>query len=586
VASCFVGVVGDIQAIVEDQLRRATRAALGEEYADTDPMVRAADRKFGDFQANLALSLAKAARKKPRDIAQAIAAELAQNPVIARAEVAGPGFINLTLSDAAIVQAVRAMWTDTRLGVEPPAAPARVVVDYGGPNLAKEMHIGHLRSSIIGDAIARILRFAGHDVILQNHIGDWGTQFGMLLEHLLDKGWDSQRDHTLSDLNRLYQDAKARFDAEPDFAERSRQRVVKLQSGDAQTLQFWRMLIAESCAHMNEVFSRLGVLLRDEDRRGESFFNSRLPSVVSDLRLAGVLEESDGAEVVFCQGFTSKTGAPLPLIVQKSDGGYGYAATDLAAARFRIQELDRNRLIYVVDARQSDHFGMLFWTLRKAGWAGADVSLEHVAFGTILGADRKAFKTRSGGTIKLSEVLDEAIARARATQETKARELSADELDQIAKAVGIGAVKYADLSSDRIKDYAFDYDRMLSMDGNTAPYLQYAYVRVQSILRRAGESTLSGEALRVSDPVERELMLDLLQLPRLIAQLVATLEPHRLCTYLYELASRVHQFHEKCPVLKAPDADTRQSRLVLSDLAARTLKLGLELLGVTVVERM
>lgn len=584
--SCSLVFVRDIQATVEDQLRQATRAALGEEYGDTDPMVRAADPQFGDFQANLALSLAKATRRKPRDIAQAIADQLGQSEVIARVEVAGPGFINLTLSDAAILQATRAMWNDPRLGVEPPATPSRIVVDYGSPNLAKEMHIGHLRSSIIGDAIARILRFAGHDVLLQNHIGDWGTQFGLLLEQLLDAGWQSSQDHTLSDLNRLYQEAKARFDTEPDFAERARQRVVKLQSGDAQSLEFWRMLIAESCAHMNEVFGKLGVLLRDEDLRGESFFNTRLAPVVSDLRSAGVLEESDGAQVVFCEGFTSKTGSPLPLIVQKSDGGYGYAATDLAAARFRIEELKRNRLIYVVDSRQSDHFGMLFWTLRKAGWAGEDVSLEHVAFGTILGADRKAFKTRSGGTVKLVDVLDEAVTRARATLVEKGRELDPSELDQISRAVGVGAVKYADLSSDRIKDYTFDYDRMLSMEGNTAPYLQYAYVRVQSILRRAGDAELCADDLRITDRVERELMLELLALPRLVALLASTLEPHRLCTYLYELASRVHQFHERCPVIKAPDAETRSSRLLLSALAARTLKLGLELLGVSVVERM
>jgi arginyl-tRNA synthetase len=584
--SCSLVFVRDIQATVEDQLRQATRAALGDEYAATDPMVRVADVQFGDFQANLALSLAKATRRKPREIAQAIADQLGQSEVIARVEVAGPGFINLTLSDTAILQATRAMWNDPRLGVEPPVTPSRVVVDYGSPNLAKEMHIGHLRSSIIGDAIARILRFAGHDVLLQNHIGDWGTQFGMLLEQLLDAGWQSSQDHTLSDLNRLYQEAKARFDSEPEFAERARLRVVKLQGGDAQSLQFWKMLIAESCAHMNEVFGKLGVLLRDEDLRGESFFNTRLAPVVSDLRSAGVLEESDGAQVVFCEGFTSKTGSPLPLIVQKSDGGYGYAATDLAAARFRIQELGRNRLIYVVDSRQGDHFGMLFWTLRKSGWAGADVALEHVAFGTILGADRKAFKTRSGGTVKLVDVLDEAVTRARATLVEKGRELDASELDQISRAVGVGAVKYADLSSDRIKDYTFDYDRMLSMEGNTAPYLQYAYVRVQSILRRAGDTELRADDLRITDRVERELMLELLALPRLIALLASTLEPHRLCTYLYELASRVHQFHEHCPVLKAPDAETRSSRILLSALAARTLKLGLELLGVSVVERM
>ncbi len=576
----------DIQATVEDQLRQATRAALGEAYAEVDPLVRPADPQFGDYQANLALSLAKLAGRKPRDIAQAIAEQLGRNTLLSAVSVAGPGFINVTLSDAAILDAVGNMWGDERLGVAPPAVPDRVVVDYGSPNLAKEMHIGHLRSSIIGDAIARILRFAGHDVLLQNHIGDWGTQFGMLLEHLLDQGWDSSQDHSLSDLNRLYQDAKARFDAEPEFAERARLRVVKLQAGDAQSHEFWSMLIAESCAHMNEVFGRLGVLLTDADLRGESFFNSRLPSVVADLRAAGVLEESDGAQVVFCEGFTSKTGSPLPLIVQKSDGGYGYAATDLAAARFRMQELGRNRLIYVVDSRQGDHFGMLFWALRRAGWAPPDVRLEHVAFGTILGADRKAFKTRSGGTVKLANVLDEAVARARAAIEQRGRELDPAELEHISRAVGVGAVKYADLSSDRIKDYTFDYDRMLALEGNTAPYLQYAYVRVLSILRRAGESDLDAGALIISDPVERELMLDLLKLPRLMAALVTTLEPHRLCTYLYELASRVHQFHERCPVLKAPDAATRASRLTLSALAARTLKLGLELLGVTVVERM
>ena len=432
----------DIQATVEDQLRQATRAALGEAFADTDPLVRPADPQFGDYQANLALSLAKATGRKPRDIAQAITDQLGQSALFSRASVAGPGFINVTLSDAAVLGAAGNMWNDARLGVAPPSTPDRVVVDYGSPNLAKEMHIGHLRSSIIGDAIARILRFAGHEVVLQNHIGDWGTQFGMLLEHLLDTGWKSGQDHTLSDLNRLYQDAKARFDAEPAFADRARLRVVKLQAGDEQSLEFWRMLIAESCSHMNEVFGRLGVLLMDADLRGESFFNSRLPSVVTDLAAAGVLEESDGAKVVFCEGFTSKTGSPLPLIVQKSDGGYGYAATDLAAARFRISELGSNRIIYVVDSRQSDHFGMLFWALRKAGWAPPEVQLEHVAFGTILGADRKAFKTRSGGTVKLADVLDEAVARARAAIEARGRDLSPEELDLIARAVGVGAVKY------------------------------------------------------------------------------------------------------------------------------------------------
>ena len=579
--------VRDIQALVEDQLRQATRAALGEAYADTDPLVRPADPQFGDYQANLALSLAKATRRKPRDIAQAIADQLTQaGGLVQRVEVAGPGFVNITLTDAAVLQAAGRMWDDARLGVSAPEAADKVVVDYGSPNLAKEMHIGHLRSTIIGDAIARVLRFAGHDIILQNHIGDWGTQFGMLLEHLIDTGWNQSQDHSLSDLNQLYREAKARFDTETAFADRARQRVVKLQAGDADSLTFWHQLIAESCAHMNEVFERLGVLLTDRDLRGESFFNSRLRAVVDDLRAAGLLVESDGAQVVFCDGFSSKSGEPVPLIVQKSDGGYGYAATDLAAARFRIQELGATRLVYVVDSRQADHFGMLFWTLRKSGWAPASVELHHVAFGTILGEDRKPFKSRSGDTVKLAEVLDEAVVRARATLETKGRELGDAELTHIAKAVGVGAVKYADLSSDRIKDYVFDYERMLSMEGNTAPYLQYAYVRVQSILRRAGDSTFRAESLAITDPVERQLMLQLLRLPRVIEQVAQSLEPHRLCTYLYEVASQVHQFHERCPVLKAPDTATRQSRLALSDLAARTLRLGLELLGVTVVDRM
>ena len=564
--------------------------ALGAAHTDADPQVRPADAQFGDYQSNLALGLAKQLRQKPRDLAQAIADRLTAEGWFQRVEIAGPGFINLTLSDAAVLEAAAHMCDGARLGVTAPERPERVVVDYGSPNLAKEMHIGHLRSSIIGDAIARVLRFAGHEVILQNHIGDWGTPFGMLLEQLIDRGWDQAGDHSLADLNRLYEEARARFDSEPAFAERCRQRVVKLQGGDEESLAFWRRLIDESCAHMNHVFELLGVLLRDGDLRGESFYNPRLAGVVEDLRSGGLLVESDGAQVVFCEGFTSKTGAPLPLIVRKSDGGYGYAATDLAAARFRVQDLGATRVVYVVDARQSDHFAMVFWTLRKAGWVAPEVALEHVAFGTILGPDKKPFKTRSGGTVKLAEVLQEAVTRARAALEAKDRGLDAAELERIARAVGVGAVKYADLSSDRIKDYVFDYDRMLALEGNTAPYLQYAYVRVQSILRRASEESPglqhAGSALLVSDPIERQLMLLLLRLPRVVDQVVRSLEPHRLCGYLYELASLVHQFHERCPVLKAPDQQLRNSRLALSDVAGRSLRLGLELLGVSVVDRM
>lgn len=586
----FAPPVRDIQARVEDQLRAATRAALGEAYADVDPLVRGANARHGDYQANLALSLAKTARRAPREIAEAIVRELLERrgeseSIVEAAEVAGPGFINLRLTEAGLLAAASEMFDSERLAVPLPEAPERVVVDYGGANLAKEMHIGHLRSSIIGDAIVRVLEFAGHEVIRQNHIGDWGTAFGMLVENLIDSGWDTEGDHTLADLNALYQSAKTRFDEDADFKERARTRVVKLQGGDPQSLKFWRRLIDESCAHMNDVFERLGIRLNEADLRGESFYNSRLPSVVDDLREAGLLVDSDGARVVFCDGFKTKAGEPLPLIVQKRDGGYGYATTDLAAARFRAQELRAQRIIYVVDARQSDHFAMVFWAVRKAAWVPEDVRLEHVAFGTILGKDKRPFKTRSGDPVKLASVIDDGVARARETLVSKGRELQSDELDTIARAVGVGAIKYADLSSDRIKDYVFDYDRMLSMEGNTAPYLQYAYVRLRSILRKAGTDTCAAD-LRVTAPEERRLYLELLRLPRVVNQVASSLEPHQLCGYLYELAALVHQFHEHCPVLKAPDESTRRSRLSLTELSGRTLQLGLRLLGVTVVERM
>jgi arginyl-tRNA synthetase len=578
----------DIQALVEDQLRAATRRALGDAFADADPQIRPADPKFGDYQANLALGLAKRSGRKPRELAQDIVAQLAAGSgMFQSAEVAGPGFINLTLSTSAIDEAARRLFADPRLGVAPAEHPDRVVLDYGGPNIAKEMHIGNLRSTIIGDALARVLRFAGHDVIAQNHLGDWGTQFGMLLEYLIEQGWTVEGEHSIRDLNSLYQQAKARFDADVDFKERARRRVVALQSGDATSLAFWRKLIDESCKHMNAVYQRLGVLLSDDDIRGESFFNPFLNQVVSDLERAGQLEESDGAKVVFPAGFTSKAGTPLPLIVQKSDGGFGYAATDLAAARYRIEQLGATRVIYVVDSRQSDHFGMVFGAVRQAGWASAKVSLEHVPFGTILGEDRRPFKTRQGDLVRLSEVLDEAVLRARKQLDDKGT-LPEAERERVANAVGIGAVKYADLSGDRIKDYVFDYDRMLSMEGNTAPYLQYAYVRVLSIFRRGGveSGALSGDALALGAGIERKLALELLKLPRIVDQVVRSLEPHRLCTYLYEVASMLHQFHEQCPVLRAPDEATRQSRLALSELVARTLKTGLGLLGVEVVEQM
>jgi arginyl-tRNA synthetase len=587
--------VHDIHATLTELLQRAVTAALGPEQAQADPLLRLAkDARHGDFQANIALPLGKALAQPPRDLAQKIAAQIVPGELVAKVDVAGPGFVNLTVSQALLEQIAAGMLSDARLAVAPVSAPATVVIDYASPNCAKEMHIGHLRSSIIGDAISRVLEFRGEKVIRQNHLGDWGTQFGMLLELLLEQGWASSasaaqakaRSSVIQDLDELYRMAKAKFDADADFAERSRQRVVKLQSGDEASLKLWQQLIDESKRHMQAVFGLLGVKLVDADIRPESFYNPRLPQVVEELRKVGLLQESEGAQVVFPEGFKDREGEPLPMIVQKRDGGFGYAATDLAAARFRVGELGASRVIYVVDARQGDHFAMLFKTLDMAGWA-TGVKLEHVAFGTILGADKKPFKTRAGGTVRLVEVLDEAQRRAAAASEKKQDELSETERQELARAVGIGAVKYADLSSDRIKDYIFDWDRMLALEGNTAPYLQNAYVRIRSIFRKGEvqEAALDPNSIRAVAPEERALCLQLSQLPNIVEQVVTSLEPHRLCTYLYDLASAYHRFYENCSVLKA-EGETRESRLALSAVTARTLKLGLELLGINTVERM
>jgi arginyl-tRNA synthetase len=425
-------------------------------------------------------------------------------------------------------------------------------------------------------------------VIRQNHLGDWGTQFGMLLEHLLDTGWNSQGDHTIGDLNLLYQVAKARFDAEPEFQGRARRRVVSLQAGEPAALALWQQLIDESVRHMNDVYAKLGVLLTDADIRPESFYNPKLKTVLSDLQALGIVTENQSAQVAFPPGFQNKEGEPLPMIVQKSDGGFGYAATDLAAARFRVGELGANRIIIVADARQSEHFQMLFAVLRQAQWLPSSVRIEHVSFGTIQGADRKPFATRAGGTVRLVEVLDEAISRARKVLDEKGTELDDDVRDQIANAVGVGAVKYADLCSERVKDYVFDYDRMLALEGNTAPYLQNAYVRIQSIFRKGGvdQAALVQAPLLITEAEERALALRLFQLPAVLQGVSSSLEPHRLCNYLYELAAGFHTFYEHCRVLNASDDTVRQSRLRLCDLVARTLKLGLGLLGISAVAQM
>ncbi len=575
--------MSDIQQTLESLLSSAVTDAFGPEYADADPILRlAGNPKFGDYQANLAMGLAKKLGQKPRDIAEAIREKLPIGGVIEKAEVAGPGFINLTLSAKLLNDQLATVAGNDRLCIDKAEPPVTVVIDYASPNLAKEMHIGHLRSTIIGDAIARVLDFQGQNVIRHNHLGDWGTQFGMLLEHLIDTGWVKSEDHTIGDLNTLYQEAKKRDDSDPNFAERARKRVVALQGGDEQSLAIWKMLIGESVRHMNDIFTRLNVGLTDSDLKGESFYNDRLGPVTESLKEAGVARESDGALCIF-----GNNEDEAPLIIRKSDGGFGYATTDLAALQHRIGDLDASRLIYVVDSRQRDHFNKFFAAAEKAGWVG-DAKLDYVPFGTIMGQDRKPFKTREGGTVRLVDVLDEAIERAGKVIAEKAPDLSSDERDAISRVVGVGAVKYFDLSNDRIKDYIFDWDRMLALEGNTAPYLINAYVRIKSIFRK-GEIdpvTITGDMINLEEDAERALALHLLQLPRIVGSVADSLEPHRLCTYLYELAAGFHKFYEKCPVLTAETDAQRSSRLALCDLVARTLKLGLGLLGIETVERM
>lgn len=580
--------MADLQTQIESRFRDALRAAFGGDHADTDPLVRpSGDPKFGDYQANVAMSLAKTLKQKPRDVAQKIVDALDRVGLFAAVEIAGPGFINLTLAPEALAQQAQAMHGDERLGVERAQPAQRVVVDYSGPNVAKEMHVGHLRSTGIGDAIARVLRFLGHDVIGQNHLGDWGTQFGMLIQHLIESGQAEQQE--IGDLNAFYQAAKQRFDAEPDFAERARQRVVSLQRGDEETLGLWRKLVEVSKRHFDQAYDRLDIDRGQLEYRGESTYNDDLDAVIADLEKAGLVKQSEGALVVYPEGFKGREGEPMPMIVRKRDGGYLYATTDLAAARYRLRTLGADRIVYVTDARQSQHFAMVFQTLRQAGWAADDVRLDHVPFGTVLGKDRRPFKTRSGETVKLADVIDEAEERAYAIVHEKSPDLPEAEKRRIAHVVGVGALKYADLSSERIKDYVFDWDRMLALEGNTAPYLQNAYVRIRSIFRKAeaqGLGPVGVGRIVVDDPAERALVLKLLQLPQVVKGVGETLEPHRLCNYLYDLASAYHGFYERCPVLAAPDEATRDSRLRLSDLTAKTLRTGLGLLGIGVVEQM
>lgn len=564
-------------------VRHAVTEALGAELADVEPAVRRSDR--ADLQADLALGLAKRAKKPPRAIAEAIAAKIPLGELVEKVEVAGPGFLNFTLRAEWLADAAARAWADERLGVATAERPETIVIDYSAPNVAKEMHVGHLRSTVIGDSLARLLAWRGHRVIRQNHLGDWGTPFGMLIEHLSDLGAEqAAQDLAVGELSAFYKAARKKFDEDPAFAERSRKRVVMLQSGDEKTLESWRMLVELSKKYFDAVYAKLGVTMKPEDACGESFYNPRLAPLADELDKSGKAVVSDGALCLFPPGFTNKEGQPLPLIVRKSDGGFGYATTDLAAIRYRLEDLGASRILYVVGQPQSQHFAMIFAAARELGWLAPPKRAEHVAFGSVLGTDKRMFKTRSGETVRLVDLIDAAIERAEAVVTEKAPELEPEVRAEVARMVGIGSIKYADLSSDRIKDYVFDLDRMVSFDGNTAGYLQYAHARVKSIFRKAGADAKAG-TVRVVEPAERALVLELLGFGAAVASVEESLEPHRLAGYLYSLAMAFTSFYEKCPILKA-EGDVRASRLALADLTARTLARGLELLGIQVPDRM
>ena len=579
--------MADPRTSLEPRFEAALRAAFGEEYAKTDPVLHRSDR--ADFQADVAMGLAKKVGKPPRDVARLIVEHLDMKDLCEKVEVAGPGFINLTLSPELLAREVGVILGDEQAGLTPAAAPETVVIDYSAPNVAKEMHVGHIRSTVIGDSLSRVLETLGHRVIRQNHLGDWGTQFGMLIEQLLDIGEEAALASSMSDLDAFYKQAREKFDGEPAFAERARQRVVLLQGGDAPTLARWRLLTDASRTYFAAVYEKLGVKLRDEDICGESFYNPLLPGVVTELEQKGLAVESDGAMCVFPAGFTTREGSPLPLIVRKRDGGFGYAATDLAAIRERTQTRKATRILYVIGAPQQQHLAMVFAVAKAAGWLAEPARAEHVAFGSILGADKKPFKTREGGTVKLAALLDEAVSRAALAVAEKNPALDEAARAVVARQIGIGAIKYVDLSSDRVKDYVFDWDRMLAFEGNTAPYIQYVHARVRSIFRRADAADVTASAsaaLLLREPAERALALELLGFGGAVHSVAESLQPHRLCTYLFAVATRFNTFYDQCPVLKAEDVEVRRSRLALSGVTARVLAKGLDLLGIEAPEQM
>lgn len=573
--------------LVQERFQQALTKIEGAENAPA-PLARSNRPEFGEYQFNGAMALAKILKSNPREIAGKIVDSVELDDVAESLEIAGPGFINVKLKPQWLAEKVEVALADDRLSVEKEAEQT-VVVDLSSPNLAKEMHVGHLRSTIIGDSVARVIEFLGHKVVRQNHMGDWGTQFGMLIAHLQDKlAADEVATTALSDLEDFYRAAKIRFDEEEGFADRARQYVVKLQGGDEACLKLWQQFIDVSIQHSEEVYEKLNVKLTHDDIMGESAYNPMLAGIVADLKDKGIAVEDQGAQVVFLEELANKDGEPAVYIIEKSGGGFLYSTTDLAAMKYRSFDLSADRIIIFTDARQALHFKQAELVGRKGGLMREETSYEHGPFGMMLGQDGKPFKTRTGGTVKLADLLDEAVERAEKLLAERANDLTADEQKEVARKVGIGAIKYADLSKNRTTDYIFNWDTMLSFEGDTAPYLQYAYTRIVSIFRKAGLDVNGFSApVVITEPQEKALAVKLLQFVEAIESVSKNSTPHLLCSYLYELSSLFMTFYEACPMLKDGVAgDVKNSRLALSLLVAKTLKQGLDLLGIETMEKM
>ena len=538
---------------------------------------------LGDFQINGVMAAAKKSGQNPRELAQKVADALADNAVIARAEVAGPGFINLRLQPDFLAEQLQAALASPNGHVSQAAKPQTVVIDYSSPNLAKEMHVGHLRSSIIGDSLKRVIRHLGHTVIAQNHVGDWGTQFGMLVAYMVAQQQENAA-FELADLEQFYRNAKVRFDEDPAFADTARDYVVKLQSGDETVLALWRQFVHTSLQHAQAIYDQLGLLLQQSDVMGESAYNTMLQDTVDALAAKGIAVDDNGTKVVFLDEFKNHDGDPAAFIIQKQGGGFLYSSTDLACIRYRVDSLKTDRILYVVDARQSLHFAQLFAVAKKAAWLPENVSAEHVPFGTMMGKDNKPFKTRSGETVKLVDLLNEATERATALVQSKNPDLSAEQAAHIGRVVGIGAVKYADLSKNRTSDYVFDWDNMLSFEGNTAPYLQYAYTRVQSVFKKAGQWDEHATPV-LTETLEQQLALELLKFEDVLNSVADSANPHYLAAYLYQVATLFSRFYEACPILKA-EGNARNTRLQLAKLTGTVLQQGLGLLGIETLDVM